>query len=119
MPDSNSVVGRMYNRTKRPSLPQPQPKPLETAAEREKRAVKVLGGMKVHGTHVKQLEVGDQLIDVPTAAYVKLLEEQIKEVRNQQRELLASHNKLVRKHDRLINELRKVKDELDNKVNLR
>ena len=115
MPDHSSVVGRMYNRAKQaPVAKQP-----ETAADREKRAVKVLAGMKVHGSHVKQIEVNGQLMDVPTVAYTKLLEEQIRETRNQQRELHNAHSKMQRAMDRMTNEIRKLKDELANKVDLR
>lgn len=116
MSNGPSVVGRMYNR--KPMAPV-APRPLETAAEREKRASKVLGGMKVHGSHIKQVEVDGQVFDVPTAAYVKLLEEQVKEVRNQNRELQNGLSKTNRHIDRLVNEIRKIKDELNNKVDLR
>lgn len=116
MPDQNSVVGRMYNRTRQPA---PAPKPVETPAEKEKRAVKVLAGMKVHGSHVMQVEIDGKLVDMPTLAYAKLLEEQVRETRNMHRELQNQHNKLVRQMDRMTNEMRKVKDELANKVNLR
>lgn len=115
MPDQNSVVGRMYNRVRQAPVAQ---KP-ETAADKEKRAVKVLAGMKVHGSHVKQIEVNGQLMDVPTVAYTKLLEEQIRETRNQQRELHNAHGKMQRAMDRMTNEIRKLKDELANKVDLR
>lgn len=116
MAEPSSIVGRMYRRVANATSPVPK---TETPADREKRALKVLGGMKVHGTHVKQIDLGDKILDVPTVAYVKLLEAQIKEVRNQHRELQNQHNKLVRQYDRLVNELRNIKDELNNKVNLR
>jgi hypothetical protein len=115
MPDSNSVVSRMYNRAKQASVV----KRPDTAEDKEKRAVKVLAGMKVHGSHVKQIEVNGQLLDVPTVAYTKLLEEQIRETRNQQRELHNAHSKMQRAMDRMTNEIRKLKDELANKVDLR
>lgn len=114
MADQNSVVSRMYSRK-----PQQAPRPVETAADKEKRAVKVLAGMKVHGTHVRQIEVDGRITDVPTAAYVKLLEEQIRETRSQQRELQNGHNKMQRAMDRMTNEIRKLKDEMANKVDLR
>lgn len=115
MPDQNSVVGRMYSRAGQA----PVAKRPETPAEKEKRAVKVLAGMKVHGSHVRQIEVNGQLMDVPNVSYVKLLEEQIRETRNQQRELQNSHNKMQRAMDRMTNEIRKLKDELANKIDLR
>jgi hypothetical protein len=60
---------------------------------KEKRAVKVLGGMKVHNSHIKRVQIGEDLIDVPKIEYMQLLEGQVRELRSQ---LRAAESKLIR-----------------------
>lgn len=46
-----------------------------------KAASRVLGGMKIHNSHIKRVEMGGELVDVPKIEYVKLLEQQVKDLR--------------------------------------
>lgn len=46
-----------------------------------KAASRVLGGMKVHNSHIKQVEIDGQLVDVPRIEYVKLIEQQVRDLR--------------------------------------
>jgi hypothetical protein len=87
--------------------------------EREKRAVKVLGGLKITSAHIKRVQIGEDLVDVPKIEYVTLLEGQIKEVRNRLREAEMKITRLQNNQNRLINEIRGINAELSNKINLR
>ena len=98
--------------------PSPAPKQ-ESPAEREKRAVKVLAGMKVHNSHVKRVQVGEDMIDVPKVEYVNLLEGQIRELRTNLRDAQSQLSKLTRSHNKLLSEIHDLKQELTRKVNLR
>lgn len=111
----DEIYYRMYG-----GGPPPAPaKAPEAPADREKRALKVLGGMKVHGTHVKRIELDGELMEVPTSAYVKLLEDQIKELRRIQRESDARQARLIRAHNKTVEELKAIRIELQNKIDYR
>lgn len=96
-----------------PAAAKPQP------VDKDKRALKVLGGMKVHGTHVKRIDLGDEMLEVPTSQYVKLLEDQIRELRRMQREMDIRQNRLIRAHNKTVEELKMVRQELQNKIDYR
>ena len=90
-----------------------------TAVEGEKRAVKVLGGMKIHNSHLKRVQIGDDLVDVPKIEYIQLLEAQIKESRLRLREAELKIARLGAAQINLSADVRDLKRELHNKVNLR
>ncbi len=96
----------------------PQPK-VETEVEREKRAVKVLGGMKIHNSHLKTVRIAEDLIDVPKIEFVKLLEDQIKEVRVKLRALESKLIRLENNHSRILSDISEIRRELAGKVSLR
>lgn len=75
----SSMYSRMYGGSLRYDNSQASKTP--DKVDVNKSAVRSLSGMKVHGSHVKQLEVGDQIIDVPKIEYVQLLDTQLKEAR--------------------------------------
>jgi hypothetical protein len=87
--------------------------------EHQKRAVKVLGGMKVHNSHVKQVIIDDELIDVPKIEYVRLLEEQIRETRMRLGALEAKHTRLVNNYNKILGKLQEMSRSLSGKVDLR
>ena len=45
------------------------------------KATKVLGGMKITGSHLHKIDLGNKIIEIPSVSYVKLLEDQIRELR--------------------------------------
>lgn len=110
----DEIYYRMYG-----GGPTPTPSAPEKPADRDKRALKVLGGMKVHGTHVKRIELDGELMEVPTSAYVKLLEDQIKELRRIQRESDSRQARLIRAHNKTVEELKAIRIELQNKIDYR
>ncbi len=108
-----SIYNAMYGSTV-PSTPK-----IETEVERQKRAVKVLGGMKIHGSHLKTVRIGEDLIDVPKIEFVKLLEEQIKELRTRLRVAEAKLVRLDNNHSKILSDLNEIRRELAGKVSLR
>ena len=113
----------MYGRTAKPTV---AAKPELTAEQRSKAASRVLGGMKIHGSHVKQVMIGEDLVDVPKVEYMQLLETQIREARARVKvmedrydRLLNHHNKAVSEINRIKAELLNMKKELDKKVSMR
>lgn len=72
---------------------------------RDKKPNRVLSGMKVHNTHVKTVEIGDSLVDVPKIEYVSLLEQQVKDLREQNK-----------KHENDIARLRRHLSRCENKI---
>jgi len=92
---------------------------INSEPEREKRAVKVLAGMKIHNSHIKRIQIGDELIDVPKIEYMKLLDGQIKEYRQRTHQLETRMIKIKEQNDRLQEEIRLIKRELNQKNILR
>jgi len=89
----------------------------------EKRATRVLGGMKIHGSHIKNIEVDGEIIDIPRAAYIKLLEEQIKELRRQvtivTERNIRMNTTIQRMQTSFRDEIRAIRLELDRKIDMR
>lgn len=114
MSDDNFLFN-MYNAFKKPSTPAP----VSSSAEREKKASRVLGGMKAAGVTSVTVDVNGQDVSVPRTEYVKVLEDQVKQLRQSVREMENKLSRLVRSHNKVVEELRSVRNELSNKVDLR
>ena len=95
------------------------PKPATPAAVPMAQAHKMLGGLKITGSHIKRIVNGDQVIDVPSAEYVKLLEEQIRELRHQLRDNENKTRRLTNAHNKVLVELERIRQELKTKITLR
>ena len=86
----------------------------------EKKATRVLGGMKAQGSHVTTVDIGSgQLVTFPRAEYVKVLEDQIKQMRTSVRELQNGNQRLTRELHKIYDMIRTLQQELANKVDLR
>jgi hypothetical protein len=83
---------------------------------KEKRAVKVLGGMKVHNSHVKRVQIGEDLIDVPKIEYMQLLEGQVRELRGQLRSAESKLLRLEHAHQKILSTFATFRSELSGKV---
>lgn len=111
---NEDIYSRMYGA--RPSQNKPQP----GAPGAEKRATRVLGGMKAQNSHVKTVDIGGgELVSFPRAEYVKVLEDQIKQMRNQVRELQNNSQRLTRELSKVYDMMNRLQQELNNKVDLR
>jgi hypothetical protein len=108
-------ISRMYSATAMPSAP----KPIPSAEQRAKAAARVIGGMKAHGTHLQQVMIDDQLVDFPTSRYVQMVEGQVKDLKVQIQQQKNDHTKLLRVISKLTEQIRIIRSELDNKVDLR
>lgn len=84
-----------------------------------KSAVRSLSGMKVHGSHVKQLEVGDQIIDVPKIEYVQLLDTQMKEAREKIKRLEENLERSQSNYLKLAAAIRDLQAEMANTLKVR
>ena len=106
---------RMYGAG--PSNSEPTtPKQPETP---EKRASRVLGGMKAQNSHTVIVEVDGKLVNLPKTEYVKLLEEQVKQMRATVQGYEGKYNRVVRQMGKLLEDVRRLELELKNKVDLR
>lgn len=83
------------------------------------KASKVLGGLKLSGSHVQKLVLGEQQIDIPSVAYVKVLEDQIRELRRELREAQAKLRSTMNQQAKLIEHMNRLKIDLDNKVDMK
>lgn len=114
---ADNFYSSMYGpRPTRPDTPKKKPELPKGPAPANKR----LSGLKLTGSHMHEIELADGTIGtIPTAAYVKLLEDQIKAFRsmvNQQADDLRRTNRSIQALNREIN---KIRAELDKTVKLR
>jgi hypothetical protein len=111
---NENIYSRMYGA--RPSANKNQP----GAPGEEKRATRVLGGMKAQNSHVATVDVGaGQMVTFPRAEYVKVLEDQIKQMRVTVRELQSNNQRLTRELHKIHDMMRAMQQELNNKIDLR
>jgi hypothetical protein len=82
-------------------------------------AHKQLGGLKITGSHIKRIPMGDQVLELPTAAYVKLLEDQIRALRNEVRESQTHNRRLANAHNKLVQQMDLLRRELATKLTVR
>lgn len=82
-------------------------------------AHKQLSGLKITGSHVKRINLGDQIVDLPSAAYVKLLEDQIRALRTEVRECQTYIRRVTNAHNKMALQMDRLKQELATKVSLR
>jgi TolA-binding protein len=109
-----NIYARMYGG--RPSQTKTQP----SAPNADKKATRVLGGMKAQNSHVKTVDIGGgELVTFPRAEYVKVLEDQIKQMRVTVRELQGQNQRLVRELHKVHDMIGRLQQELNNKVDLR
>lgn len=116
MPDNDELFYTdMYGGDARPKAPGVDLNiPLSAPA-----AHKQLSGLKITGSHVKRINIGDQIVDLPSAAYVKLLEDQIRALRTEVRESQASTRRVAAAFDRMVMRMDQMQRELATKVTLR
>lgn len=109
---NENIYSRMYGA--RPNQPK------TNAPSADKAATRVLGGMKAQNSHVATVDVGaGQMITFPRAEYVKVLEDQIKQMRTMVRELQGNNQRLTRELHKIHDMMRGMQQELANKVDLR
>jgi hypothetical protein len=75
--------------------------------------------MKIHNSHIKRMQIGEELIDVPKIEYVHLLEGQVRELRQKLRIADSRMSRLETQHGRFMSEMDSIKRDLAGKVNLR
>ena len=107
-----SIYSKMYGGSPRYSDIQ---KP-STTTDLQKSAVRQLSGMKVHGSHVKTVEVGGELVDVPKIEYVRLLDDQLKDARERIKALETEVERSTRRYNRLLATMQAFKADLDKTV---
>jgi len=104
--------GNMYGGRTQVSVRPSQP-------ERQKNPVRVLGGMRVHGSHVKQVMIDDEMVDVPKIEYVKLLDDQLRDARQRLVALEDRYTRLATNYNKVLSKLQDMRQSLNGKVDRR
>jgi hypothetical protein len=112
MADDNLIYS-MYNNKSTPETT------VKHKADPVKAAARVLGGLRGQNSHTHTFESDGQLISVPRSEYIAALETQVRELRNQVRDLTTKQQRMVKANARVLEEIRQIKNELINKVDLR
>ena len=73
----------------------------------------------VHGSHVKQVLINDELVDVPKIEYVRLLDEQLREARARITTLEGKYERLFNNYTKVISKLQVFQQGLTSKVDRR
>lgn len=107
----------LYRRMYGPSAGN-QPTQKQTSP-RDKLASRVLGGMKAQNSHTKVVEFDGELVTLPRAEYIKVLEDQIRQMRATVRELENKYSRSLRSVAKVQEDIRRLEQELRNKVDLR
>lgn len=110
---TDDIYHRMYSATP------VDPAKAKPALTPEKMATRVLGGMKAQNSHTVLVEVDGSLVNLPKTEYVKLLEDQVKQLRDTTRNLESKNNRLNAHVKRVMEDIRALQAEMKNKVNLR
>ena len=94
-------------------------KPAVIEPEKQKSPTRVLGGMRVHGSHVKQVVINDELVDVPKIEYVRLLDEQLRQARERIANLEGKYDRLFNNYTKLLSKLQIINQIMSTKVDRR
>ena len=76
-----------------------------------KKLSKVIGGMKAQGSDCRIIDIGGQDIEMPRMEYVRILEQQIKELRNKMNIMDQKVQRLVDQNNSLTSKLKNIEDE--------
>lgn len=108
---SDNFYPSMYGANgKKPEKKEP-PKPVPTnPAPVTPPAHQRLSGLKITNSHMFEVEINGRNVTIPSVAYVKLLEDQVKEFRNLVREQQNKVTRLTNAVQRLSNEIDKIKN---------
>lgn len=109
----SDLYSRMYG-----SAPARSTEPT-TPALRDKLATRVLGGMKAQNSHTFTADINGELVTLPRADYVRVLEDQIKQMRNLVREMDTKHQRMTRNFNKMAETIRRLEQEMQNKIDLR
>lgn len=81
-------------------------------------AQKYLAGLKLTSSHIQKIQLGNQQIDVPTYLYVKLLEDQLRDLRQMVRKQDQMIQRLVRAVNKNTTEQDRIRGELAKKMDM-
>lgn len=81
-------------------------------------AQKYLAGLKLTSSHVQKIQLGNQQIDVPTYLYVKLLEDQLRDVRQQVKQQQQTIQRLIRAVNKNASDQDRIRGELAKKMDM-
>jgi hypothetical protein len=90
-----------------------EPTPKVVAPVAPKPAYQRLSGLKLTNSHMHEIEVDGRPATIPSAAYVKLLEDQIKELRNLMRVQTDALRKATSQANRLQSEMVRLRSQFD------
>lgn len=84
-----------------------------------KAAARVIGGLKGQNSHAHTFEVNGQMVSVPRTEYITALENQVRELKKLVQDQTTKQTRLIKANNRIMEELRQIKADLANKVDLR
>lgn len=79
---------------------------------KDKSAVRQLSGMKVHGSHVKTVMIGDDIVDVPKIEYMNLLDRQLTDSRNKIKKIENDLEKSERRYNKIVDFVNEMKQKM-------
>ncbi len=117
---SDDFYSSMYGSAGRQQKPQDKPaaatpvvpKPIPPAHQR-------LSGLKLTGSHMHEVEINGRVVTIPSAAYIKLLEDQIKDFRRTVTQQGDDLRRAIRAINKMNTEMEKLKTALSGTVKTR
>lgn len=110
---SDDFYASMYGGANRPKPANPVPvAPVAPAAP--KPAYQRLSGLKLTNSHMHEIEIDGRPATIPSAAYTKLLEDQIKEMRGLIRTQSENLRRATNNLNRMQNEIARLRNEIDS-----
>lgn len=109
----DNFYANMYGGTGTPKAPE-TPTPAAPVAQAPKipPAHQRLSGLKITSSHMFEVEIGGKTVTIPSAAYIKLLEDQIKEFRQASRQQSNQITRLTNTVNKLSSELERVRQSI-------
>jgi len=106
----DNFYSNMYGSNGAPKKPETTPTTAPTpVAKAPIPAHQRLSGLKITSSHMFEVEINGRNVTIPSAAYIKLLEDQIKEFRANSRQQANQITRLTNAVNKLNSELDKVR----------
>ena len=104
-----SILSKMYGNNK--SIPKVE----KVEPQEQSKGFRVLGGMKITGSHIKTLELGEgKTAQFPSVEYVRLLEVQISEIRKVNSSMKEEISSLKRKLENHTSMIRAIQEKVNS-----
>lgn len=116
---SDNFYSSMYGAKKPAAQPQAQPVNVPEVPKEPPKAYQRLSGLKLTNSHMHEVEINGRYVTIPSAAYIKLLEDQIKEFRELVKQQSGDLRRTNRSVQYLSREIEKLKTQMAGTVKTR